>query len=788
MKRHAPLALLACAVLWAGCAADQDFADGGDVPDGGGLDADASIAFPDAQTNAPFTVLPQPEQDITVQLGQTSPTVGYTATSDDAPVAVAWSVNRGEVGAVAAGPASSTSFTPTGAVGGLVEVRATLGQSTVQRDVLVKLTASQNGATGSESGQVATTTTNLTTGGGVGGVGGEGLGGAVDNATATALAAPSSNGSAQSLRFLYPYDGTVWPRGLLAPLLQWDWSTGDADAIRIDLATTSGSFTWSGTFSRPAILQQTGGKFIRHPIPQDIWQSATETAGTLIHNQRDRLTVKLTIARNGQAYGPITQTWDVAPGTLKGTVYYGSYGTRYSTSNWSNQVGASVLAIKHGATSPTLVTSKTQCQVCHSVASRGSDLVAETDPYPGNGQDFDDYYDLKNPVPPGSALPQVSGLYTWGGITPDGALYLTDSSPAWQGGGLEGSTTTPSGLYSLPSGTSVVTPAQIATQLGLTTQLAASIPEFSPDGKHVVFTFYQGGPGSDGKSGDGRSLAVVDFDQSTKTFSNLRTIYTPTCSGCTAVAPFFTPTSDAVVFELNTVSNGYFAGTTTMTGMNDSWANCPTLTGARGELWWVDLATKTPHRLDVTNGGSYLPTGPDGHTDDTTLQYDPSVAPVASGGYIWVAFTSRRRYGNVATINPWCSDTQVDVVNYTVLASNPSPMTKKLWVAAIDVNAPPGTDPSHPAFYLPAQEVLAGNFRSFWVLDPCESDGTSCQTGDECCGGHCIASTDGGALVCGTAGSCGGEGDACKSGGDCCAGLQCFGGPDNGHCDIVPVK
>ena len=29
------------------------------------------------------------------------------------------------------------------------------------------------------------------------------------------------------------------------------------------------------------------------------------------------------------------------------------------------------------------------------------------------------------------------------------------------------------------------------------------------------------------------------------------------------------------------------------------------------------------------------------------------------------------------------------------------PPTKKLWVAAIDLNAPPGTDPSHPAFYLP---------------------------------------------------------------------------------------
>ncbi|HEY1957713.1 MAG TPA: hypothetical protein VGH28_18965 [Polyangiaceae bacterium] len=784
MKR--PQVLLAFAVAglaWLGCATEHGFPP---ADDDGGSDAapsvDGAVNFPDSATSAPFAVTPQPQQVVTVAVGQTPPTVAYQASNQSGPVQVSWAVDRGEVGAVSAGPAASTTFTPTGQVGGLVEVSASLGQATVLREVLVKLTASQNGATSSESGQVPATVGDLTNGGGVGGVGGEGLGPAVtDSATLTALQNPTSNAS---LHFLYPYDKTVWPRGLLAPELQWDWSTADADAVRIDLTTTSGSFTWSGTFARPAILQQTGGTFVRHPIPQDVWRMATETAGTLIGNVRDQLIVKLTIAKSGQGYGPITQTWDVAPGALKGTVYYGSYGTRYSTSNWSSQVGASVLAIKQGATSPTLITSKSECQVCHSVAANGSDLIAETDPYPGNGQDFDYFYDLKNPVPPGTALPTVTGLYTWGGLTPDGSLYFTNSSAAWQSDGLEGSATTPSGLYSVPSGTMVVSPAQIASELGLSAQLGASIPEFSPDGKHIVFTFFQGGPGTDGKSGDAKSLAVVDFDQATKTFSNLRTIYTPTCQGCSAAMPFFTPTNDAVVFELNTVSNGYFAGTTTMNGVTDDWAHCANVTGARAELWWVDLATKNAHRLDVANGVGYLPSGASGHSDDTTLQYDPSVAPIVSGGYIWVAFTSRRTYGNLSTLPPWCTDTQTDVVNNTVLAAKPIPVPKKLWVAALDVNPKPGTDPSHPAFYLPAQELLSGNFRNFWVLDPCESDGTSCQTGDECCGGHCVASGNDGGLVCGKLQGCSGEGDTCSVASDCCAGMTCTGG----HCDVIPVE
>ncbi len=346
--------------------------------------------------------------------------------------------------------------------------------------------------------------------------------------------------------------------------------------------------------------------------------------------------------------------------------------------------------------------------------------------------------------------------------------------------GLEGASDTPSGLYSLSSGNSVLTPTQIASQLSLSSQLGGALPEFSPDGTHVVFTFFKGGPGVDSKSGDGKSIAVVDFDQSTKTFSNLRTLYTPTCTGCLAVHPFFTPTNDSVVFEVITHANGTFSGTTADQGVDTSFSNCTNITGARAELWWVDLATQTPHRLDAANGVGYLPTGGQNHNDDTTLQYDPTVAPIVSGGYIWVAFTSRRLYGSIATLNPWCS--QTNGVDFTPYSTNP--MTKKLWVAGFDLSPTPNSDPSHPAFYLPGQELTAGNFRSFWVLDPCEQNGSSCQTGDQCCGGYCESSNDGG-LVCGSMPQgCGGEGDSCTTSSDCCSSYQCVGG----HCDVIPIK
>jgi len=132
--------------------------------------------------------------------------------------------------------------------------------------------------------------------------------------------------------------------------------------------------------------------------------------------------------------------------------------------------------------------------------------------------------------------------------------------------------------------------------------------------------------------------------------------------------------------------------------------------------------------------------------------------------------TSRRMYGNIATGDPY----EVGDGTY--------PVTKKLWVAAIDLHPAPGKDPSHPAFYLPGQEINAGNMRGYWVVDPCKKNGSSCETGDECCNGFCRQPDDGGAPVCmDKPQGCANEFEKCTTTADCCGatqGFQCIGG----HC------
>jgi hypothetical protein len=199
----------------------------------------------------------------------------------------------------------------------------------------------------------------------------------------------------------------------------------------------------------------------------------------------------------------------------------------------------------------------------------------------------------------------------------------------------------------------------------------------------------------------------------------------------------------------------------------------------------VDLATQTAAPLSGLNGKRgdklYLPTGGNNHGDDSTYNYEPTISPIASGGYAWIVFMSRRLYGNVATIDPMWSDPREHDLTVT-------PTTKKLWIAALDLTPKVGQDPSHPAFYLPAQELLAGNNRGFWVADPCKADGQSCDGGDECCNGYCTqVSPDSPEKTCGPKTSfCSEELDKCTVDADCCdfPPVSCV----NGYCAGVVVR
>jgi hypothetical protein len=763
----------------------------------GGGPQDANKPFPDAP--AGLSITPDGLQTITVTVGQAPPTSMFTAVLNGYPVMAGWAVDQGDIGVVPAGPADTVSFTPSGSTGGLVTITAGFNGQTATVQVFVKLVASQSGATTNvaEQPQIAGSVAQLTAGGGVGGVGGEGLGGTVaDMPTLQALQNPTSDGSAQGFAILYPYDKTVWPRGILAPLVQWtgafpsaggDAGAGDAgalagagvDAIQMTLATTSGSYSWTGTFGPPAILAMTSGPFIRMPIPQDVWATATNSAGgTTPSNQPDQLVFTLTVAKNGVGYGPITQTWPVAPALLSGIIYYNSYGTQLAK-NFSGAVGgdgtfgAAVLSIHVGDTGPTLVaggppagqqatTDGSQCRVCHTVAAQGSRLSLQQ--YNGGPDNITSVYDLTQT----GAVEHVepNNIDWFPAVYPDGTVALSKWGT----------------LYPLPDDTnSIPTSGLTFTDLGT--------PSFSPDGTLVATN------PTNGSMANGQQLFVMSYSSTTNAFGAPALVadYTGQSSNTRPGWPSFFPDGKSLVFQLQ--SNP---------GVDGNQDDLRTRKGALDQIAWTS-ATDATHVtiLNALNGvgaggtqaipnlpgaaamgctgdgaqvGNIDPT----HSNDINVNYEPTVAPVAGGGYVWVVFTSRRMYGSEATIPPFCSDPRgVDLVKNVT--------TKKLWVAAVDLGAAPGTDASHPAFYLPGQELLAGNARAFWVLDPCLKDGSSCTAGDQCCNGYCEPGGDAGGLTCSNTppnNSCSAVNDKCTSVADCCDPTNIC---ENGYCAMAPM-
>jgi hypothetical protein len=292
-----------------------------------------------------------------------------------------------------------------------------------------------------------------------------------------------------------------------------------------------------------------------------------------------------------------------------------------------------------------------------------------------------------------------------------------------------------------------------------------------------------------------QQLWVTDFDVTTSTFSNPVLVVDDTGKPGTTRPGWgaFLPDGNSVVFQHQSQPGADGNGS----------GSLYTRKGELAQIGWASSSDATHvTALDglngIANGTPYIPTianpvpltctadgvsvgGIDAnHSDDVDHNYEPTVNPLPAGGYVWVVFTSRRMYGSVANIPPFCSDPRgVNLVTNIT--------TKKLWVAAIDVNAKPGTDSSHPAFYLPAQELLAGNSRAFWVLDPCLANGSSCTSGDQCCNGFCEQSGDGG-LVCDNMppnATCSAQGDKCTSSADCCISTDsCI----NGFCEQATAQ
>jgi hypothetical protein len=603
-------------------------------------------------------------------------------------VPVSWSLDVGTLGGI--GPSDGL-FTANGVVGGVATVIASAGGAEAKTTVTVDVTlVDANG---------------------------------LSPADQAALVAGGPLSGDPALKWLYPYDATVFPRGLRSPLLQFAGTAPDQTLVRFK----SKHFQYDAFFgpSNPGRAQ----------LAEARWKTITQSAsGT------DTVKVSITKKSGAVVVGPIAETWTIAPASLQGTVYYNTYATPQAAGS------GALLKVRPGSTVDAQVL-EAGCTVCHSVSANGT-LIASGVNWGNNDPLNSGVFAIDAAGNATAGYSQAKGAFTFAALTPDAKYMMTHSN---QAGGIRGLTTA-SGAYSTLL--DPLTGVPVAGVTGWPATAQAQMPSFSPDGKFLAFNDRVA-------DATGKTLGAMTFDEKTLTFASLGSIWT----GTSLVAwPAFLPDSKSIVFH---------AG--------DDFG---TQKAHHANIELVDVATKARMLLPALNGyagtpaaygASYLPYGAPAEAD---LNYEPTVLPVASGGYFWVIFTSRRCYGNLLpdTQDAWGKD-----------AANPDELSprKKLWVAAIDITGAPGKDRSHPAFYLPGQELGTGNMRAFWALDPCHANGQSCETGDECCGGYCreVSQADGASgFVCGDKPvGCAQELEKCSVASDCCgaaSGVDCI----NGHC------
>ncbi len=591
----------------------------------------------------------------------------------------------------------------------------------------------------------------------------------LDKATLDELRA---GGASCTTPIIYPYEATVFPGGLIPPPLMWQ-ADSKAAYVQVSYDTLDlVQYQFAGGPTSPGELR----------VPAKDWYEITRrTQGT-------PLRVKLSV-KTASGVSTCETSFRIAAGNMVGSVYYNTYNLPEL-----DGVGA-VLRLQLGQPKAesyltTAGVSPTgPCVSCHSVSANGSTIAASTHLYGplGTASYEVSAYSTNAGSQPTKIKALENGAY--GALTPDGGRMLTMGNPDCTGG----ADTFPRGSNNFPfvEGTSRPTLLNVMTGADLKASFPDGfngymwMPQFSPDGRHVVFNHAK----PDGQGGtDRRELATMDFDPTSNAFTNLRVLaskegpapslsYAPgsaglgfvmvpagpgrcgtpdpgaligetgtlaqgTCTGpCYPAWPSFTPDGKGVVFSLTSEPDFL-------------WALPGRETPSKSELWYVDTKTLKRVRLDNANKG--LP------AESKLINYYPTVLPVQVGGYYWLFWTSTREFGHHAS----------GASAFPIALAGKA---KRLWVSAIRPQAPGEgttqalTDPSAPGFYLEGQ-TDTGNARAFASLNPCVAQGSACTSGLDCCGGYCTIQAGQEKGTCADeAPSCAALNEKCANDKDCCA-------------------
>jgi WD40 repeat protein len=377
----------------------------------------------------------------------------------------------------------------------------------------------------------------------------------------------------------------------------------------------------------------------------------------------------------------------VADTEMRGTIYY-----------WAVNVGR-ILRIRPGAemyedffTPPPEDMTNSTCVGCHTLSRDGSKMAFE---YYG-GWKTQGVINTVAPTPP------VVGP----GVFPGNFAAFNASGDK---------------LLSVSQGAlSIRDPSTGALLEMLPTPTLATHPAWSPDGATIAYV----------QQIAGQNFGDVDFFQSDlivvrdASGARMPPVTLVPSEGMASTYPSFSPDSKLIAFGRGPYSRSH-------TAYDPMTPSAP----SPGNIWLVPSdGSAPPVKLALASQDS---------------AFLPAFSPFSGGGYLWLAFFSRRDYGHVTR----------------------GTFGRQIWVSAIDLNAAPGADASHPAFWLPAQEPTTQNLSAYWAPDPCHPAGDGCALDDDCCGGTVCRPDGMGQRHCvSRANACREIGEPCADASECCPG------------------
>ena len=556
-------------------------------------------------------------------------------------------------------------------------------------------------------------------------------------------AAATADASLTSL--LYPYDKTVFALGLTSPKIMWD-APNAGDTYRFHLEQANYTYDTYAAVGQPAQFR----------IDQAVWDIITASnkgAGTGL-----MLKVSRYDAASKQAFVSASETFSIAPESLRGAIYYwtasetplpdGAQGERRGhISRFRPGTGAAPVALNNG-----------KCMGCHAVNAKGTVLVGDVDDinyrgFPATDPSVAPYsnwsktrawasFDVSN-ADSDAGAPLKLETNKFGAqiaLTPDGT-YVVFGGPTPVGGGATQPGSKFLSLGKVVDGTVIATSG--LDDVNIPAGKGMMMPSFSPDGTKMAVVISTLDTDNVIPDNTGTTIQYLDFTQATPVFGNTLhalvdgadAVFTAQ-TGRGLAYPSFTPDSKAVAFHVGVTSTGCHG-------------KCDDTVTDDGNLFIQP----------VSKGGIASPVAMKAASDppnaaEASLSVEPTFNPDVRGGYSWVVFTSMRTWGNT----PFPAGVGPGPVN----------AKRRLWVAAVDQTIG-AIDPSHPAFFLEGQEDTP-NMRGFWANATCTQTApagappNACTAGYECCSGFCINKV----CVDPSTVACAGIGDSCTIAADCC--------------------